>query len=575
MAGTALTLPAMSLNPTVWRRHPFVLLLAALLVCTPPCLMGLFRTDATNHMEVLSLVTSQETWLRQRAGDSQAWLSPSWNGELRVRKPPLTVWLHLLAWSGMEQDAPVASLVARARATAAAAAALLLTATFWIGWQAGGRRGAVAAVLTTGTMLLFTKQARLASYDIHLAAWSTLSVACGWASLRHTGSGRGAAWRALAAAVSLGAACLSKSPIALLFVGLALAVETATSPRRATALRRSAAILLSGCALALPWYAWVAIAKPGAGLTLVSDYASEPLRPKPPWYYASATGYVFPWCVPFLAALVYARRHAGAAARRANPHWWWFVLALVCLSIPGAKRPRYLLPIFPAIGLLVADAWLAAGETARRRSTRVVDAVHAGVLAVISLAPAAAVLLRSPLLPRGIGQQAILAQLWPPAAVAATVALLACAAATHLACRRQARLAGLWFTALWTAVLGAWAAHSYANSAEGRFAAREDSLRVSAVIGDQPVAYLRADRSDLQPDAKFLLYTRRIVPAILPGGLPGFASSGGTGAVYVIARDSPAHEEILRGVDFEPVQSYVDGGRQPRRLYRSPLTAPP
>jgi 4-amino-4-deoxy-L-arabinose transferase-like glycosyltransferase len=517
-------------------------------------------------MEVLSLVTSQETWLRQQAGETHAWLQPTWNGQLRIHKPPLTVWVHLLAWAGLGPEAPVSSLVLRARIVAIGMTALLLAAVFWIGWQSGGRALATGAVLATGTTLLFSKQARLAAYDIHLTAWSAISVASGMWCFKSAGGSRAVAWRALAAGLALAAAGLSKSPVALLFVALPLMAFALTSDSRPTALRRLALILLIGAVVALPWYVWVSSATSQASQALLKDFVAVRSRPKPIWYYVNSIGYVFPWVLVFPVSLLCRRTKAEPGGLRTNPHWWWFVLTLACLSIPGAKQPRYLLPLFPAIGLLTADVWLSSANPAGRRLGRM-DGAHWLLLAVLSLAPAAAVALRGPLERMGVGDPALLRGLNPADAWIVTAALIALVAAGLRASRVQHRLAGLFCTALWASVLGSWAAGPYANSSYGRFEELDQCRAADAMIGRQPVAYLRTERSDLQPDAKFLLYTRRVVPAVAPDELASFASA--TGTVWVIARDDSKQHDILLAAGYDPLQSFADGSQTLKRLYRS------
>src|SRR5437773_1480215 len=79
----------------------WVTLLLALAVCLPPLLIGLSPSESTS-MEKHALVMSQETWLRQCAGEPTAWLIPSFNGTTRVTKPPMLVWLHMLAWWNLD-----------------------------------------------------------------------------------------------------------------------------------------------------------------------------------------------------------------------------------------------------------------------------------------------------------------------------------------------------------------------------------------------------------------------------------------------------------------------------------------
>src|SRR4051812_41179269 len=68
-------------------------------------------------MERICMATSQETWIRQRTGEPNAWMTPTIaGGALRVRKPPLLVWLNMAAWSDLDPEtASVVQLTFRAR----------------------------------------------------------------------------------------------------------------------------------------------------------------------------------------------------------------------------------------------------------------------------------------------------------------------------------------------------------------------------------------------------------------------------------------------------------------------------
>lgn len=59
--------------------------------------------------------------------DAWAWLVPSWNGRARVNKPPLLVWINLLAWSGLD-PATAAGVLAKGPITVAFAGVPVLPA---------------------------------------------------------------------------------------------------------------------------------------------------------------------------------------------------------------------------------------------------------------------------------------------------------------------------------------------------------------------------------------------------------------------------------------------------------------
>src|SRR5215510_9807487 len=75
------------------------------------------RPSPDRSMEKICMASSQETWMRQRSGETSAWKTPTINGgELRIQKPPLLIWLNIAAWSDIDPEtAQVDELAFRAR----------------------------------------------------------------------------------------------------------------------------------------------------------------------------------------------------------------------------------------------------------------------------------------------------------------------------------------------------------------------------------------------------------------------------------------------------------------------------
>src|SRR6185503_14978472 len=107
------------------------------------------------------------------------------NDQPRARKPPLVVWLNMLVWTGLDANRDTPSImILRARLVAASLALVMIASTFWIGCVLRDRQLGLIAAAVLGTMVLFQVQGRMASYDIHVCAWSTLAVAAAlWAML--------------------------------------------------------------------------------------------------------------------------------------------------------------------------------------------------------------------------------------------------------------------------------------------------------------------------------------------------------------------------------------------------------
>ena len=349
-------------EPTT-RLRMWGMLLLALGLCTLPMLVELQRPDTTRTMEKIALASSRESWTAWRQGDRQALIAPTWNGRPRLNKPPLTVWLNALAWTDLDPATATAEqLILRARLLAFGLTLVALAATYWAGYSIGGVRCATMATLVAGTTLLLLRQARIASYDTHLLAWVTLSIACGLWAIRPLKPvnwvGRRVSGWAFAG-LALAAAIMTKGPLAMVFVALPLLTTIIVAPRRklGNTLGLLFALLL-GALLAAPWYLYVMEAFPGATDAFKAEYAASRADRQPFWYYAIIVVLIFPWSVYFIGSLFQPfLRAQGEHRRRTLLGWLWFVCVLGALLVPDAKQYRYLLPLIPAVGVLVGQLW--------------------------------------------------------------------------------------------------------------------------------------------------------------------------------------------------------------------------
>jgi 4-amino-4-deoxy-L-arabinose transferase-like glycosyltransferase len=546
-------------------RVPVPFLLAAVIVaCLPPYLIRAGRGHVRYHMEALTFVTSQETWLRL-PHEPVAWLLPSWNGQPRVNKPPMSVWINLLAWRGLPPDADVESLTWRARLAGAGMTALMLAAVFSIGWQLGGRRHAVAAALATGTMITVIHHARLAMYDTHLAAWTALAVAAGlWALRRDPGQTAARLAGAALAGAALAGGILTKGPIAVALAAIPLVAMAFLLPGpRSPRWRALALLAVVAAGLALPWYLHLLSRDSGAAGTLAEEYRAQRREFQAPWYYLNTIGLVFPWSVWFAAGAFAAARGRTAGDRRWRVMLAWFGVVFLMLSIPAAKKIRYIFPALPAAGALAAFAWFRS-DAWPPRAERWLRALHWTPLVLASAAPGVFLLVQDALVRRGALSAPELPGVHPAQAVAVSLLLLALSvwgAAAHARGRRSQAFAA---TAAWMIAAMTFANAAYAESHHARYPQLAECRQVVDRVGDRVLLYLLNDPgADVQPDAKFLIYARRVVPPVRPADLSAARASG----AWIIARDLPANREKLAKAGFEVSFPFRDGGA-PRVLFR-------
>src|SRR5581483_4588216 len=112
---------------------------------------------------------------RQMLGrGAHAWLIPSINGEIRLRKPPLAYWMAAAAFKLFGVSAGAG------RIPTALCGWLTLGATFVIGdWLFGRRAGFFAAAMLLGSYLFF-RHCQLAETDAPAMLFVTLAVYAFW-----------------------------------------------------------------------------------------------------------------------------------------------------------------------------------------------------------------------------------------------------------------------------------------------------------------------------------------------------------------------------------------------------------
>ncbi len=554
----------------------YVLLLLA--VCLPPCLVRLSLTEPARIMENLSVLSSQETWLRLHAGERDAWLVPSHNGRPRIHKPPLLVWANLLAWRGLEPGtATLTGLVGRARRLGVGFALLALLGTYRAGRALAGERTGRLAALATGTMFLFIRQARYATYDIHLLGWVTIAVAAGIEAMRAPPrpGRRAAAW--FVSGVALGAALLSKGPLALaLGAGPLAAIALADPARRARGLAGTACALAVALAVAAPWYVYVVRHVPGAGARLLVEYRAARDTFQPPWYYLGVVGLVFPWSAWLAGGTSLAAPRGPSGRRRLAPEWAWLLVVFVGMSLPMAKQQRYIMPLLPPAGIIVARA-LDGGL--RGRLAGAVRGTHGVLLALGSVLFPLFLLLQPRLLAAGRIARPEMPGI-PPAVPWLLFGLLPVTAwAGYRAHRAGDARRAAWLTALWMAVVATVGYYGYAQSDHGRFRWAEEVRRADRAVGAVPFRYLdRGLDIDVQPSKEFLLYTRRTVPAVGPGELAALLDRGEAFflAVRVQGEEPTAPPDVRLAARGRFADGEKAGGRRVDwMLYASPAAEAP
>jgi len=333
-----------------------VLVLASLLAFLP----GFFQIPPTDRDEARF---AQATKQMLETGE---YVDIRFQDEVRYKKPVGIYWLQ----AGVVKAATALGVpnaqhtiwVYRIPSLIGAIGAVLLT--YWTALSFVSRRAALLAGLMMATSILLGVEARLAKTDAMLLL--TAVAAMGAMARIYLGERRRATglagwtlpaifWTALAAGI------LIKGPLIVMFVVLtilALAV-TDRSVRWLSDLRPLAGVLWL-CLLVLPWFLAI-VSRSGSnffaesvGHDLMSKVVSaQEAHGAPPGSYYVLFWVTF-WPGATLAAMAapsiwVARREKGAKFLLC-----WIVPAWIVLELVITKLPHYVLPLYPAIAILIS-----------------------------------------------------------------------------------------------------------------------------------------------------------------------------------------------------------------------------
>ncbi len=286
------------------------------------------------------------------------YVTPTLNFLPWLEKPPLLFWLeassfHLFGVSEWSARLPVALI-----------ALLAVICASSLGYSLAGQRAAVLTFFILCASGLFFVNARAASTDMPLTACFTAAMACGLQASRRTSLLWGAG-----AGLTLGLAALAKGPVALVLFGAVFVAYFLWIGKLKWSWQQIAVAILTLLACSLPWY-WQVWKENGYDF-VVTFWLNHHLarflttvhhHSQPFWYYPVVTliGF-FPW-VFFLgssiARLWSKRRILSRPESRFELFLWlWVLVPGIFFSFSGSKLPGYILPLLPALALLVALEW--------------------------------------------------------------------------------------------------------------------------------------------------------------------------------------------------------------------------
>jgi 4-amino-4-deoxy-L-arabinose transferase-like glycosyltransferase len=227
-----------------------------------------------------------------------------------------------------------------------------------------GRSAGAIAFAVYATMLLPAVISQAAVHDIALVPWVVLALVA-FVDARRSPTLVRAGGHAMLAGLWLGLALLTKGLVGVAITGIAAATWLVAS--RALGVRMvlvGAVALLVACGIAAPWYLAMDRANPGyLHYFFVQRHLhgfatdTQPHGDRPWWYYLPI---VLAGALPWTAYLPWREpdpKTGPAADDGRRLAWGWLLGSLLFLSAASSKLVTYVLPVFPAIALLVARRW--------------------------------------------------------------------------------------------------------------------------------------------------------------------------------------------------------------------------
>lgn len=348
---------------------------------------GIWTTGEHRYAEVARVLTAE--------GNDH--LVPYLNGERYPDKPPLFFWFAGAPHRFLGVDLPLA-----ARLPSILGGAFTVMLTFLLGRRWYGTAAGLAAAGVLATTDLFSWASRMAHIDAFLTTLITAAMYCyvrADETPREERSRRNL-WTALGF-LAVGAGILVKGPPAPAVPGITiLACLLWTAPREILTPRLAWGIVLT----VLPGAVWAYAAAQDVGWKYVDDlvrghaiaHAAGDIDKQEPWnfYLWNVPVHLLPWIV-FVPAAVHAALARGRDGERRTDRFLvcWLVAPWVLFSFSVAKRDLYMVPIHPAVALLLArllrdltDSPAALGEAATNWPRRIFAAVATIAGCVVALA---------------------------------------------------------------------------------------------------------------------------------------------------------------------------------------------
>jgi len=285
------------------------------------------------------------------------WVTPRLNDLKYFEKPPLQYWATAVAYEVFGEQ----QWTSRLWAALTGLAGVLLA--WFTGTRLFGREAGLYAALILGSSSLYALMAHVNTLDMGVTFFITLGIFSLLLAQKETATASRRNWMLLAwAAMAL--AVLSKGLMGVILPGAALFLYSVLNRDLRIWLRMHwVSGILMFLLVAAPWFVLVMRANPEFFQFFFIHEHFERFTTKvhgryQPWHYFVPVLLfgMLPWTLLMFDALLRTWRGSSAEARAFSPERFllvWVVFIYFFFTISSSKLPSYLLPMFPALALLM------------------------------------------------------------------------------------------------------------------------------------------------------------------------------------------------------------------------------
>ncbi|HEV2008850.1 MAG TPA: glycosyltransferase family 39 protein, partial [Burkholderiales bacterium] len=284
------------------------------------------------------------------------WITPRLNGIKYFEKPPLQYWATAAAYKTFGEHHWAARL------WPALTGLLGVLLMFHVGARLYGRDAGFYAALVLGSSLLYTLMGHILTLDMGLTFFLTLALSGILLALDPRADAKTNRLWMHVAATGCALATLSKGLIGIVLPGAVVVLYMLV--RRDFSLLRKLHLVSGGLlfiAICAPWFIAVSIVNPEFPQFFfihehLQRYTTTIHQRYQPWYYFIPIVLlgILPWLITLFDAVIRALKRDRATHFDSTLFlllWTGFIF--IFFSVSGSKLPSYILPIFPALALLI------------------------------------------------------------------------------------------------------------------------------------------------------------------------------------------------------------------------------